>query len=174
LSTYRPATATAYRRIPFRCSSRASTAEGKDRLVSELRDVFVDIPSSAVREDLIALVATHLALRPSLVSLRMPTPGATSDDRPTSLTTDAQPSAAKGRPGHSLLVRCVTDPDAATALPFGSALAKLFPDALTRRAAEHIRIHATNPTADLPDDDHELISFITSLLTAPTGANIDV
>jgi len=43
-----------------------SNAEGKDRLVGELRDVFADVPSSAVREDLIALVANHLAaLRPT-------------------------------------------------------------------------------------------------------------
>ena len=43
-----------------------STAEGKDRLVGELRDVFADIPSSAVREDLIALVAKRVGLSPRL------------------------------------------------------------------------------------------------------------
>ena len=57
-----------------------STAEGKDRLVSELRDVFADIPSSAVREDLIALVAERLELPPALVSSWMPTPEAPSRD----------------------------------------------------------------------------------------------
>jgi DNA primase len=55
-----------------------STAEGKDHLVSELRDVFADIPSSAVREDLIALVGERLALAPALVSSWMPTPEAPS------------------------------------------------------------------------------------------------
>jgi hypothetical protein len=66
-------------------------------------------------------------------------------------------------------MRCIADPSAATALPSGPALAKLFPDALARRAAEHIRMHATDAAADLPDDDHELVSFITGLLTAPLG-----
>lgn len=150
------------------------TAEGKDRLVSELRDVFVDIPSSAVREDLIALVATHVALQPSLVSSWMPTPEAVSDHRPTSVTTDAPPSAAKADSGHRLLMRCVADPEAATALPSGSALAEVFPDALTRRAAEHIRLYAEDPAAELPDDDLELVSFITGLLTAPVGTITDV
>jgi DNA primase len=143
-----------------------STAEGKDRLLRGLRDVFAVIPSSAVREDLIALVATRVALAPSLVSSWMPTPEAASDHRPTSVTTDAQPGAARDGPGHRLLMRCVADSEAAMALPSGSALEELFPDALTHRAAEHIRVHAADPAADLPDDDHELVSFITGLLTA--------
>lgn len=145
-------------------------AEGKDRLVGELREVFADIPSSAVRKDLIALVANRLALEPTLLSSWMPTPQDLSprqaDER---FAAGAQGSAAKGTPAHSLLVQCVADPEAAAALPSGLALANLFPDALTRRAAEHIRTHATDPTADLPDDDHELVSLVTSLLTAPSG-----
>lgn len=63
----------------------------------------------------------------------------------------------------------MADPEAATALPSGPALARLFPDALTRRAADHIRSHAADPAADLPDFDHELISFITGLLTVPVA-----
>jgi DNA primase len=53
--------------------SDLSTAEAKDRIVAELRDIFIDIPSSAVREDLIALVAKHLGLERALVSSWMPT-----------------------------------------------------------------------------------------------------
>lgn len=43
-----------------------ATAERKDRVVAELRDVFADIPPSAVREELLALVAHHLAIDVSL------------------------------------------------------------------------------------------------------------
>ena len=43
-----------------------STAEGKDHLASELRDAFAEIPSSAVREDLTALVSERLVLPPRL------------------------------------------------------------------------------------------------------------
>ena len=150
-----------------------STAEGKDRLVSELRDVFADIPSSAVREDLIALVAERLALPPALVSSWMPTPEAPSREA-TSLSAEAQPAAAEVGAGYAILLRCVTDPGAARALPSGAELAKLFPDALSRRAAEHIRVHAADPAADLPDDDHELVSFITGLLTVPAGTSTRV
>lgn len=48
--------------------SDLSTAEAKDRLVGELRDIFTEIPPSAVREDLIALVAKHIGLEPALVA----------------------------------------------------------------------------------------------------------
>ena len=53
--------------------SDLSTAEAKDRLVGELREVFIDIPPSAVREDLIAVVANRLGLEPALVRKLMPT-----------------------------------------------------------------------------------------------------
>jgi hypothetical protein len=66
-----------------------------------------------------------------------------------------------------VLARCVADPRAAAALPSGPALAELFPDALACRAAEHIRVHAADPAADLPEDDDELVSFITILLSTP-------
>ena len=136
-----------------------STAEGKDRLVSVLREVFADIPSSAVREDLIALVAERLALAPSLVSSWMPTPETLADDEPTTLIAQAPASPANSSPAHRLLVRCAADPRAAAALPSGRALANLFPDALALRAAEHIRIHAADPAAALPEDDHALVSY---------------
>ena len=149
------------------------TAEGKDRLISELRAVFADIPSSAVREDLIALVAERLALPPALLSSWMPTPDTLSREA-TSREIEAQPAAAEAGAGYAILLRCVTDPGAAGALPSGAELANLFPDALSRRAAEHIRAHAADPAADLPDDDHELVSFVTGLLTARAGTAIRV
>jgi DNA primase len=44
-----------------------TTAEGKDGAVAELRDVFAHIPPSAVREELLELVAQHLAFDLGLV-----------------------------------------------------------------------------------------------------------
>jgi len=46
----------------------------RGRLIGELRGFSADIPSSAVREDLIARVAKQLALEPQLVRSWMPTP----------------------------------------------------------------------------------------------------
>ena len=142
------------------------SAEGKDRLVNELRAVFADIPSSVVREDLIARVAEHLALQPQLVSLWMPTPPPSCEQSEPERGFGRVMAERKQGP-RDLLAECVQDARAAVALPSGTELETLFPDALERRAAEHIRSHPSDPTADLPASDHELIAFITSLLTTP-------
>jgi DNA primase len=146
------------------------SAEGKDRLIRDLHEVFADIPPSAVREDLIALVAERVGIRPELVGSWLPGPDRISDPPSTGLANGRPSEVVADGSAHRLLVRCVADPAVAMALPAGPDLARLFPDGLARRAAEHIRTHATNPAAALPADDHELVSFITSLLAAPAGA----
>src|SRR5918911_367959 len=45
-----------------------SSAEGKDRAIAELRPVFAQIPPSAMREELLALVADRTELAPALVA----------------------------------------------------------------------------------------------------------
>jgi len=96
--------------------SDLSTAEAKDRLVGELRDVFIDIPPSAVREDLIALVAMHLKLEPALVGSWMP-------------IRTTQPAA--GQPVQDLLSRRSTDPTAVGGATVRSALQTGFEGPLT-------------------------------------------
>jgi DNA primase len=143
------------------------TAEGKDRLIGELHGVFANIPPSAVREDLIARVAKHLALAPQLVSSWMPTPATPTAQEGPITNGPARPLMVDdGSVQRDLLARCLRDSRVAAALPSGSELEKLFPDDLARRAAEHIRSHASEPTAHLPAEEHELIAFITGLLTA--------
>ena len=119
-----------------------STAEGKDSLVNELRDVFADIPSSALREDLIAGVAKHLALDAGLVGSWLRTAQSAGDPRPTSVTAQAHASPATAGPAHRLLARCVADPRAAAALPSGSRTRDPVPRrpiAPSRRAHPHPR-----------------------------------
>jgi DNA primase len=48
-----------------------STADGKDRVIDTLRPVFAGIPPSAMREELIALVADRTDLAPVLVASRL-------------------------------------------------------------------------------------------------------
>jgi len=153
-----------------------SGAEAKDRLIGELRDIFAEIPSSALREDLVALVANQLTLDRSLVSSWLPTfAAAPGDDRPTSRRPTADVPAAldanvtNAAAQRDELLRCVGEEQLAAGLPTGRQLKQMFPDALARRAAEHIRTHPANPAAELPADDHELVSFITGLLSAASG-----
>ncbi len=147
------------------------TAEAKDRLVHELRDVFADIQPGAVREDLIGWVARHLKLEPSLVKSWLMGPESRAEACPTGVSAGdpEETTTAHGR-SLGLLLECIAAPGIAAGLPSGDALVRLFPDALQRRAAEHIRAHAHDPAAELPDDDDELVALMTSLLTAPIGA----
>ena len=48
-----------------------STADGKDRVIDALRPVFAGIPTSAMREELFALVADRTHLAPALVASRL-------------------------------------------------------------------------------------------------------
>jgi DNA primase len=142
-----------------------SSAEQKDRVVDELRGVFADIPAGAVREELVALVAERLTLEPRLLrAWLLPRDGP--DEMPQATRT-RRSAAALDQASRDLLVRAVNDPAAATDLPAGAALDAVFPDALSRRAAEHICAHPANPTAHLPAADPELVSFVTSLVAAP-------
>lgn len=147
------------------------TAEAKDRLVHELRDVFADIQPGAVREDLIGWVARHLELEPALVRSWLAGRENRAERCPkgASVGEPVRATAAHGG-SRGLLLECIADPEIAAGLPSGKALARLFPDALQRRAAEHIRVHAHDPAAGLPDDD-DLVALITSLLTAPVAAS---
>ena len=146
------------------------TAEAKDRLIHELRNVFADIEPSAVREELVARVARHLQLDPSLVRSWLSDLECHMETSPTGASADDPVQAAPAHGGsRGLLLACIADPEIAAGLPLGDALVRLIPDALQRRAVEHIRAHAHNPAAELPDDD-DLVTLITSLLTAPVAA----
>lgn len=99
-----------------------------------------------------------------------PAPGTLAADAqlPTTLLPQNGVTAGPGGPDErALLLRCISDPASASALPPDHALERLFGDELHRRAAAHLRDHATTPTADLPADDHDLVSLITGLLSAP-------
>ncbi|MDP1849645.1 MAG: toprim domain-containing protein, partial [Solirubrobacteraceae bacterium] len=145
------------------------TAEGKDRLIDELRDVFADIEPGAVREDLISVVARRLELQPSLLSSWLSSAKTRAERCPRGAAAGEPVRATTAHGGsRGLLLECIADPKIAAGLPSGEALVRLFPDALQRRAAEHIRVHAHDPAAGLPDDD-ELVALVTGLLTAPVA-----
>ena len=110
-----------------------SSAEEKDRVVDELRGVFADIPASAVREELVALVAQRLEMEPRLLRAWL-LPRDAPDEMPEATRT-RRSAPALDQAARDLLVRAVNDPAAAADLPAGAALDAVFPDALSRRAA---------------------------------------
>jgi DNA primase len=82
-------------------SEDLTTAEGKDRVVDALRPVFAQVPPSAMREELLALVADRIDIAPSLVAswLARPASGSAAGGRAAAASaTGGGPAAAGARP----------------------------------------------------------------------------
>ncbi|MCA1700674.1 MAG: toprim domain-containing protein [Actinobacteria bacterium] len=147
-----------------------TTAEGKDALVDAVRIAFTWLPSSVLREELIATIAKRLGVAASLVATWMPVADMTGA---TGLRVQPEPPAPSSPPSpavHDLLrarevlLRCIAVPDSAPDLLDDAQIAAM-PTELHERAARHIREHAADPTCALPHDDHEFVSFIGALLS---------
>jgi DNA primase len=158
-------------------------AEGKDRVIEALRPVFSTLPPSALREELLALVADRTGLAPSLVASWLEQPARTPPARPA-----ADSAAGRGAPGgadarratpprpplvtaldvtaraeRAFLAQCLALPADGAAL-----LEELDPGAdfasdLTRRAAAHLRANLASPNEGLPPDDGELRALLAEL-----------
>ncbi|HWC26952.1 MAG TPA: DNA primase, partial [Solirubrobacteraceae bacterium] len=141
-------------------------AEGKDRVLAELRGVFATLAPSVLREELLRTVADRLDLSTellgSLLSERAPAP--TRHDEPARGAGDA-PAGALGRrerQERTFLALCIALPDLG-----GPALAELDLDAdvatpAVRRAAAHLREHLAAPTEGL-EGDEELAALVRAL-----------
>jgi len=172
--------------VRFRVERELSTgdlgsAEGKDAVIGALRPVFAQIPPSALREELIALVADRTDLSPALVGswLAQGAPaggrggggggrragGSTRDDQ-------AAPGPA-ARPQRAVdafveaeqefLVACVAAPKAGADALASLDLEAMFTDDVTRRAARHLRDHMHAPLDGLDAEDAELSTLIAKL-----------
>lgn len=151
-----------------------STAEGKDAVIAALRPVFAAVPPSALREELIELVAGRLDLQPAMVSSWLTTPGAA----PSNGARLAREPAAHAAPAPSqrpaamspqviaerdLLVALVASPNRGVPL-----LAELGRDRFSSdgvwRVVEYLRSHLTDPLASLPIDDDRLAKAVTGIV----------
>jgi DNA primase len=159
------------------------SAEGKDRVIDALRPVFAGIPPSAVREDLTRLVAERTKLAPALVASWLAQP-ATGAGAPPSAAGNGngstgppvaaqleRPSPATGgtRSERAFLGQCVVNPEAAREAIEALDLEQAFTSDLHRRAAAHLRDHAADPSAGLPEGDEELASLVAGLVVRAAG-----
>jgi DNA primase len=164
-------------------SADLSSAEGKDRAIAELRPVFAQIPPSAMREDLVALVADRTDLAPALVASwlgRGPvnggggsrSVGAPAARQPAGSAAAAGRSAAPApfasldaaaRAERAFLAQCLAMPAAGREALAGVDLDDAFTTDLTRRAARHLRAHLDTPAAALAPDDTELGALLAEL-----------
>jgi DNA primase len=145
-------------------------AEGKDRVLSQLRGIFVTLGPSVMREELLRSVADRMDLSTELLNslLDQPAPRAAErDDHP--LPDDASvqraPPAALGRrekQERTFLELCIALPAlGAPALAGLNLEADLATPAL-RRAAVHLRAHLAAPTEGLGEDE-ELTALVRAL-----------
>ncbi len=143
-----------------------SGAEGKDRVLTELRPVFAELGPSVLREELLAVVAERMDLRGELVASLVGGGGAPrAQARAGPATEPPAPRAADPREGQerAFLAFCLARPDLGA-----PALAELDPDAdlshpVCRRVAVWLRDHLDAPTADLPGDA-ELAALVRELV----------
>ncbi|HEV2820016.1 MAG TPA: toprim domain-containing protein, partial [Solirubrobacteraceae bacterium] len=149
------------------------SAEGKDRILSELRPVLAPVGPSVLREELLRLIADRMDLPADTVARLLtsgaggpgsgpaPAPGANGAQRG-----ESAPRAAldpRERSERAFLAYCIALPG-----PGREALAELdlehelaFPG--PRRAAAHLREHLDHPTADVSEDDEELSRLLAEL-----------
>jgi len=160
--------------------ARTGSAEGRDRALDELRPVLGELPLSALRDELMRLVAGRLELTEG----RLATLVASGGD-------GARPERGSGRTGNGngagraavqrpagggaisqgvraeriFLAHCIALPELGAA-----ALREIDPDELLtseplRRAARHLAPRTGSPLADVPSDDEELARVVADLVS---------
>jgi DNA primase len=170
--------------VRFRVERELSTgdlgsAEGKDAVIGALRPVFAQIPPSALREELIALVADRTDLSPALVGSWLAQgagrarggggarrPGGSARDDQAAPGPAARPPRAVDafvEAEQEFLVACVAAPKAGADALASLDLEAMFTDDVTRRAARHLRDHMHAPLDGLDAEDAELSTLIAKL-----------
>jgi DNA primase len=154
-----------------------SSAEGKDAAIAALRPVFAQLPASAMREELIGLVADRTELAPALVAswlaqgpAHAQASGATAGNGAPRRPALAQPALdAAGRAERAFLAQCLASPVAGRHALEDMDLEAEFSSDLTRRAAAHVRAQLAAGTSALPQDDDELATLVAALTVLSGG-----
>jgi DNA primase len=144
-----------------------SRAEGKDAAIAALRPVFAQLPASAVRDELIGLVADRANLAPSFVAERL-----AGESRPSAPAAALGGNGAPRRPApldptaraeHAFLAQALAAPAAGRDILASIDIDALFTSELTRRAAAHVRERLATG-ADMPAGDDELATLMAELI----------
>ena len=146
-----------------------ANAEGKDRVIDDLRPVFASLPPSVMRQELQHLVADRLDLDEALVVELLAKPGAAPREPAPAAPTNGGSAPVRRaavsrseRIERTFLALCI-------ALPAQGheALDRVgeehFASPLLARAAEHLRVHLAAPTQGIPETDTDLAALMTEL-----------
>jgi DNA primase len=137
-----------------------ANSEGKDAVITALRPVFNDLEESALRNDLIALVANHTDLSPALTTrlIEKSTPAENAARSEPTNRSDERPRARvaldkAGRAERNFLAQCLAAPATGREALGGMDVATAFSSDLMRRAADHFRARLTSGAAESPAED---------------------
>lgn len=153
-----------------------ASAEGRDRVLTDLRDDFSLLAPSAEREELARIAASRLDLSPDLLESLLARAAARSP-QPAGPDEGAHPAAPPPPPlgrrdptERSFLALCIALPELGE-----PALAELDPQAdltsdVARRAAAHLRAHLRSPSEGLDElYDSEVVALIRELAVRATA-----
>jgi len=151
-----------------------ASAEGRDRVLDELREDFSLLAPSAKREELARIAASRLDLSTELLESLLAHAPVRAAPAAESHRVGGIPPPQLGRRDpteRSFLALCLALPDLG-----GPALAELDPEAdltsdVARRAVTHLRRHLRAPTDGLDDvyDDPELVALVRELAVRATA-----
>jgi DNA primase len=174
-----------------------ASAEGKDRVIAELRPALAPVSPSVLRDELVHRIAGALELSEGrLVTLLTEgnrgrggsagryaggsggsAQGAGSRDRG---PTGPDPGSAMAAGDHgarterSFLAMCLAAPQAGAVALASMSLDELFTSELLRRVARHLAEHCASPLSDLPAEDDELARAVADLVNrAARGRRVD-
>lgn len=175
-------------------SGDEQSPEGRDRIIEQLRPIFAVLPQSAVRLDLARIVSGRLALPESLLegllaqapgqrqvreAQARPTggsgaPGFQTEGGSDALARSGAEVAAAPRSSlragaaqaeRAFLALCIGSPEAGAKALEQVQPDQHFPDALVRRAAEHLRsVGLSDPLAGVSESDPELKRLLAGLV----------
>ncbi len=152
-------------------SGDLGSAEGRDRVLEEVREVLAAIPRGTLREELTRLVADRLDLSADLVASLVaaaPAPAASATDGTTAVAVAPRGARAvldrRERTERQFLALCIALPEQGREALRGVREEEHFTGELVRRAARHLRPRLATPLADLPPGDEELAALISELV----------
>jgi DNA primase len=146
------------------------SAEGRDRVIEELRPIFSELPDNFLYQELLQLVSDRLDSPPDVLTRFLPPRGRRAERpefapaRAPGPSNGASPWRRFEDTERAFLARCLAVPDAGRTALDELDLDALFTSELTRRAAGHLREHFDHPSEALPVDDDAFARLIAELV----------
>ncbi len=146
-----------------------SSAEDKDRALTELRPALAEVPVSVLRDELLRRVAGALELTEARLATLLTSDGGRAARLPPAAPAAGSPPPAPPRRTEvhrneeSFLALCLALPQTGEPLLASIDPAELFSVGTLRRAARHLTGRLASPLTDLPDED-ELARTVAGLV----------